>query len=269
MNGQLSVRTDAETEAAGAVAAVVASLPASLKATTGMADVVAVAGSSGWTSRAEDELRNGARGIVVVSPVAEDPAALAEAAAENNAAVVLDQQWAGNPVLADTQANVRTVLARAVAEAVLVDSVAYAAKGTDPAALLTEHLAVIFKCGLEVTGWQAVQRGPHGYVVTGRLSNGAPLAFHGVLTSSLPANAKLSILTPTGRADVVLPDPSAAWPAQVRSVLPDGATTLPTIYETAHRHAWTRLRDQLVSGASGSDLEHFATLTTLISRLTS
>lgn len=268
MTAQLSVHADADAEAAGAVAAVVSSLPVSLKPAAGTPDVVAVGGSTGWTSRAIDAIRKGARGVVVVSPVAEDPTALAAIAAENNTAVVLDQQWAGNPALAESQAKARNILACAVADAVLVDSVAYGAPGSDPDALLTEHLAAILKCGVDVTGWQAVRRNRHGYVVTGRLSNGAPLALHGVLTSSVPANAKVSILTASGRADVVLPDPYAAWPAEVRSITADGATTLPTIYETAHRHAWTRLRDQLASSTPGSDLEQFAALSSLISRLT-
>lgn len=264
MTIQLSVRADADAEAAGAVAAVVSSLPASLKPAVNTADVVAVDGSAGWTGRAAEELRNGARGVVVISPAAEDTAALAD----SSNTVVLDQQWAGNPALADSQSNVRAVLNGALAQAVLVDSVAYASPGSDPDALLTEHLAVILKCGLDVTTWRAVQRTSHGYVVTGRLSNGAPLALQGILTASVPATATMSILTASGRADVVLPNPSAAWPAEVRSVTADGATTLPTLYETAHRHTWTRLRDQLASGVPGSDLEQFAALASLVRQLT-
>jgi hypothetical protein len=264
MTEQLTVRADADAEPAGAVAAVVSSLPVSLKPAVNTADVVAVDGSAGWSGRAAEELRNGAQGVVVISPAAEDTAALAD----STNAVVLDQQWAGNPALADSQTNVRAVLNGALAEAVLVDSVAYASPGSDPDALLTEHLAVILKCGLEGREWQAVQRNRHGYVVMARLSNGAPVALQGILTSSVPANAKVSILTASGRADVVLPDPSAAWPAEVRSVTADGATTLPTLYETAHRHTWTRLRDQLASGVTGSDLEQFAVLTSLVRQLT-
>ncbi len=268
MTAQLSVQADADAEAAGAVAAVVASLPVSLKPADAAADLVAIAGSTGWTGRAGAAIRHGAKGVVVVSPQAEDAVALAAVAKQNGAAVVLDQQWAGNPVLAETQKDVRDLLAGSLAEAVLVDSVAYAAAGSDATALLTEHLAAILKCGIEVSGWKSVQRTPHGYVVAGRLSNGAPLSLHGILTSSEPATAKVAILTASGRADVVLPDPSAAWPAQVRTVTADGAKTLPSLYETAHRHAWTRLRDQVASGTPGSDLEHFAALTSTVRQLT-
>jgi hypothetical protein len=267
MTVQLSVRADAGAEAAGAVAAVVASLPVSLKPATD-ADLVAIAGSAGWTGRADDAIRRGAKGVLVVNPTAEDPAVLAGVAAEHSAAVVLDQQWAGNPLLAEAQPRVRAALAAALAGAVLVDSVAYAAAGSDPAVLLTQHLAVILKCGMDVTGWNAVQRTRNGYVVTGRLANGAPLAVQGILTSALRGTARVSILTASGRADVILPDPSAAWPAEVRTVTPEGACSLPSRYETAHRFSWVRLRDHVLSGAPGSDLGQFASLTAVIHQLT-
>ncbi|MGY4543069.1 hypothetical protein ACVWY0_002995 [Arthrobacter sp. UYNi723] len=268
MTAQLSVQADADADAAGAVAAVVSSLPVSLKPADAAVDLVAVAGSAGWTGRADAAIRHGAKGVVVVNPQAEDPAALAAIAKEQGAAVVLDQQWAGNPVLAERQKDVRDLLAKNLADAVLVDSVAHAAAGSDAAALLTEHLAAILTCGVEVSAWTPVQRTPHGYVVAGRLSNGAPLVLHGVLTSAVPATAKVSILTASGRADVVLPDPSAAWPATVRSVSSGGATTLPTIYETAHRHTWTRLRDHVASGSQSADLGQFAALYAIIHQLT-
>lgn len=267
MSTQLTVRADADAEAAGDVAAVVSSLPVSLRPAQGSTDVAAVSGSAGWGSRAADAIRDGARGVVVVGPAAEDPSALAAACTQYGAAVVLDQQWAGNPALAASQENVRRLLTEALAGAVLVDSVAYAAPGSGTDALLTEHLAVILKCGLEVSGWRLVQRNSHGYVVTGRLSNGAPLALQGILTSSFPATAKVSILTASGRADVVLPDPSAAWPAEIRSVTADGAITLPTIYQTAHRHTWTRLRDHVASGSPSGDLKQFAALSAIIHQL--
>jgi len=267
MTSQLSVRSDAEAEAAGAIGAVVSSLPVSLKPAVAEADLVGVSGSHGWTGRAAEAIRRGAKGVVVVSPAPEDPTALATIAAEHGAAVVLDQLWAGNPVFAEAQTGVRTVLTEALADPVLVDSVAYAAPESDIAALLTEHLAVILACGLDVGEWHLVQRTGHGYVVSGALPNGAPVALHGILTSAVPATAKVSVFTATGRADVVLPDPSAAWPADVRAVTPDGATTLPALYETSHRHAWRRLRDQLAVNGPNNDLERFNALAATVHQL--
>lgn len=269
MTARLAVLADADAEASGAVAAVVSSLPVSLKlAEEAPGDVAAIGGSAGWVRRAADAIRRGAKGVVVVGPAAEDPSGLTAAAAKHHAVVVLDQLWAGSPALAAAQENTHHVLTRAAMDAVLVDSVAYAAPGSDLRQLLTEHLAVILKCGLELSGWHSLQQGAHGYTVTARLSNGAPAALQGILTSGVPATAKVSILTASGRADVVLPDPSAAWPATVRSVNSGGATTLPTIYETAHRHSWTRLHDHVASGTQSADLEQFAALSAIIHQLT-
>lgn len=264
----LYVQSSPDAEAAGAVAAVVASLPVSFAPATGRPDVVAVAGHAAWTERAAGAVRNGARGVVVANPVVEDPARLAEAAAEHRASVVLDQQWAGNPAIADSRDSARKVITEALADAVLVDSVAYSAPGNDPRGLLTDHLAAALQCGLELDGLKVVQHGPSGYTLVGRLPNGAPAALHGITTASVPATATISILTSMGRADITLPDASAAWPAEVRVVTTAGAALLPTLYESAHRHSWTRLRESLGSGRPAADLERFTLLNALVNQLT-
>jgi hypothetical protein len=64
-----------------------------------------------------------------------------------------------------------------------------------------------------------------------------------------------------------LPDASAGWPAEVRSVTAAGATTFPTFYESAHRHSWRRLRAAIDSGVPEADLERFAVLTALVRHL--
>ncbi|GAA2129709.1 hypothetical protein [Arthrobacter humicola] len=267
MTTPLLVQAGPEAEQAGAVGAVVASLPVSFAPADGRADVVAVAGVPGWTASATAAVRSGVRGVVVVDPVAEDPATLAEAAAEAGAAVVLDQAWAGNPVLAESQAAVRNAIADAVADAVLLDSVAWGTPGTDPAALLTRHLGAVLACGVELEGLRVIQRNANGYTVIGSLPGGAPAALQGITTSSLPATATVSVLTSSGRADITLPDASAGWPAEVRSVTSAGAAAFPTIYESAHRHSWRRLRAAIDSGAPEADLERFAALTALVGQL--
>ena len=71
MTTQLSVSADPQAEAAGAVSAVVASLPLSPLPAAGTPepapDVVAVAGHAGWTARAAEAIRSGAKGVVVSS----------------------------------------------------------------------------------------------------------------------------------------------------------------------------------------------------------
>jgi hypothetical protein len=267
MTTPLRVQAGPDVEQAGAVGAVVASLPVSFAPAGGVPDVVALAGTAGWTAAATEAVRSGVRGVVVVDPVAEHPAALAAAAAEAATAVVLDQTWAGNPALAESQAAARTAIATALAEAVLLDSVACGVPGTDPKVLLTRHLGAVLACGVELEDLRVIQRNANGYTVIGSLPGGAPAALQGITTSSLPATATVSVLTASGRADITLPDASAGWPAEVRSVTAAGATTFPTLYESAHRHSWRRLRAAVAAGAPEADLERFAALTELVERL--
>lgn len=279
MTTQLSVYADPRAEAAGAVSAVVASLPlsfgpaaavgpAAAGAEAGTPDVIAVAGNAGWTGRAATAIRGGARGVVVSAPVAEDPAELTGAADTAGAVVVIDRQWAGNVALDPASGNVDGVVAEALKDAVLLDSVVVAAPGTDPLHLMTEQFAVLVQCGIEVKNLQMVQRNGNGYTVAGVLAGGAPVALQGILTSALPATASVSILTSTGRADVALPDPAAAWPAEVRAVTSEGATTLPTLYESPHRTSWSRIHSHLSSGNPANDLVQFTTVMSLLSQLT-
>lgn len=267
MSTPLSVHATPEAETAGAVAAVIASLPVSFAPATAAPDVTAVAGHAGWTGRAAEAIRAGSRGVVVADPAAEDPAALAATADASGAVVVLDQRWAGNPALAASHDAARTVIATALKDCVLLDSVAYGAPGEDPLALLTGHLAAVLQTGVDLDGLRVVQRSAHGYTLVGKLANGAPVALQGITTASVPATATISFLTSTGRADISLPDPAAAWPAEIRSVTAEGATALPTIYESAHRHSWRRIRQLLQAGGPSIDLQQFAALTLLIARL--
>ncbi|QCO96928.1 hypothetical protein FCN77_03320 [Arthrobacter sp. 24S4-2] len=270
MTTQLSVYADPQAEAAGAVPAVVASLPLSFAPAPASApDVTGVAGHAGWTERAAAAIRNGAKGVVVSGPVAEDPAELTGVAGAAAAVVVLDQKWAGNAALAPTSENVHGVIAAALSDAVLLDSVAVAGPGTDPLHLLTDQLAVLVQCGIEVQNVRMVQRLANGYTVAGVLAGGAPVALQGIMTSVLPATASLSILTSTGRADVVLPDPAAAWPAAVRAVTTEGATTLPTLYESSHRTSWSRVHSHISSGIPANDLAQLTSVMSLLRQLTS
>jgi hypothetical protein len=66
---------------------------------------------------------------------------------------------------------------------------------------------------------------------------------------------------------VQVPDPDAAWPAEVRVTGAHGELLLPTLYESAHRSAWRRLKDHLGAGTRPDDLAGFARLTDLYATL--
>jgi hypothetical protein len=163
--------------------------------------------------------------------------------------------------------KVHGVMSAALGEAVLLDSVAIAVPGTEPLHLLADQFAVLVQCGIEVRNVRMVRNDGNGYTVAGVLPGGAPVALQGILTSALAPAASLSILTPSGRAGVVLPDPAAAWPAEIRSVTAEGATTLPTLYESSHRTSWSRAHAHIAAGTAADDLAQFTTVLSLLSQL--
>jgi hypothetical protein len=126
---------------------------------------------------------------------------------------------------------------------------------------------VLVQCGIDVRNVRMVQCNRNGYTVAAVLGDGIPVALQGILTSVLPATASLTILTAAGRADLVLPDPAAAWPAEVRAVTAEGSTTLPTLYESSHRSTWSRVHAHLTAGTAPDDLAQLATVLSLLSQL--
>ncbi len=266
MSTQYTVAATPRAEESGAVGLAVASLPASFgpAAAGEAARISALDGTPGWTTEAIKAIDGGATGIVVVNPVPENTAALLDAAAAAGVAVVLDQRWASNPGLAGAEDAVRTVAGRAA----MLDTVATAAAGTDPERLLTEHLAAVVRVTGQLDALRVLRRGPHGYTVSGRLANGAPVSLQGVLSNSRPAGVDFRLYTDDGGVSIAVPEPLAAWPAEVRVTGPQGEILLPTLYESAHRTTWRRLKEHLDAGTLPSDLAGFARLTESIAHLT-
>ncbi|MGO4857098.1 hypothetical protein [Arthrobacter sp. 2MCAF14] len=266
MSPQYTVTATPQAEESGAVALAVASLPASFGpvAAGEAARVSAIDGAPGWTTEAVKAIAGGASGIVVVNPVPESTAALLNAVGAAGVAVVLDQRWASNPGLAGAEDAVRSVAGRAA----MLDTVATAAAGTDPERLLTEHLAAVVRVTGQLDALRVLRRGTHGYAVSGRLANGAPVSIQGVLSNSRPAGVDFRLYTDDGGVSIAVPEPLAAWPAEVRATGPQGEILLPTLYESAHRTTWRRLKEHLDAGTLTSDLAGFARLTESIAHLT-
>jgi hypothetical protein len=266
MSTQYTVAATPRAEESGAVGLAVASLPASFGpvAAGEAARISALDGTAGWTTEAIKAIDGGASGIVVVNPVPENTAALLDAAEAAGVAVVLDQRWASNPGLAGAEDAVRTVAGRAA----MLDTVATAAAGTDPERLLTEHFAAVVRVTGQLDALRVLRHGPHGYTVSGRLANGAPVSLQGVLSNSRPAGVDFRLYTDDGGVSIAVPEPLAAWPAEVRATGPQGEILLPTLYESAHRTTWRRLKEHLDAGTLPSDLAGFARLTESIAHLT-
>ncbi|MBT2565000.1 hypothetical protein J7I84_00555 [Arthrobacter sp. ISL-85] len=266
-----TVTATPQAEEAGAVALAVASLPATFgPAAEGReADVAVIAGEAGWTTEAARAVETGSRGILVVDPVPETTTQLAAAAEAAQAVVVLDLHWASNPALVGESGDpdARDAVRSALGTSSLMDSVATASPGTDPQRLLARHLAAVLAVSGQLHGVSVLRSGATGYTATGRLANGAPFTAQGVLTTARPAGVDIRLYTADGGVAVQVPDPDAAWPAEVRVTGAHGELLLPTLYESAHRCAWRRLKDHLGAGTQPDDLAGFARLTDLYATL--
>lgn len=273
MSGPYTVLASPTAREAGAVTQTVASLPATFAPAPEnaqiAADVLVVAGERGWTTEALSAVAAGARGIVVANPVPEDTTELAGAADAAGTAVVLDLRWASNPALVaeGDGPDARDAVRSALGTASLLDSIATTAPGTDPQRLLGEHLAALLAVTGPLDGVTIVRSDATGYTVAGRLANGAPFTAQGVLTAARPAGVDIRLYTADGGVAVEVPDPDAAWPAEVRVTGTHGELLLPTLYESAHRSAWRRLKDHLGAGTRPDDLAGFARLTDLYATL--
>ncbi|MEO5314575.1 hypothetical protein PV772_10735 [Pseudarthrobacter sp. CC12] len=256
---------------AGAVASAVASLPATFgpAAQDRAADVAVIAGEAGWTTEAVRAIRSGSRGILVVDPVPEGTTQLADAARAAGAAVVLDLHWASNPALINESGNpdARDAVRGGLGTASLMDSVATAAPGTDIQRLLARHFAAVLAVSGPLYGAEVLRSDASGYTVSARLANGAPFTAQGVLTGARPAGVDIHLYTADGGVAVRVPEPDAAWPAEVRATGAHGELLLPTLYESAHRAAWRRLKTHLSAGTLPADLPGFARLTDLYATL--
>ena len=273
MSGAYTVSASTTARDAGAVTETMASLPATFGPTPGnqpgTADVLVIAGGSGWTAEAAAAIAAGARGVIVANPLPEDTTELAAAAGAAGTVVVLDLRWASSPALVGEPANpdARGAVRSALGTAVLLDSVATAVPGTEPQHLLAEHLAALLAVCGPLDGVRLLRRDATGYTLGGRLANGAPFTAQGVLTAARPAGVDIRLYTADGGVAVQVPDPEAAWPAEVRVTGAHGELLLPTLYESAHRSAWRRMKDHLRAGTRPDDLAGFSRLTDLYATL--
>lgn len=264
MSKQYSVWATEEARQAGEVASVIASLPISFIPAGRESEIRAIAGHPGWVGQALTALGDGVNGLVIIRPSAEDVTQLEIAAEVARVPVVIDSRWAANPALTGIGESVRGALGKGL----LLDSVALTASGTKLTDFLAEHLAAALRfAGQELYDLRKVHQNRHGYTVSGSLANGAPVALHGIITDARPAGVSISLRTTSGAMRTMVPDPQGAWPAEVRVVTAAGETLLPTIYESAHRATWRRLKGHLERQSSAPDLADFARLNATLMNL--
>ena len=85
----------------------------------------------------------------------------------------------------------------------------------------------------------------------------SPLDLAIVASDATPPHASVRLLAPDQAVELQLPDWRSARPAQLMTVTGDGATSAPTLFESAHRAAWRRLLHHVGTGTLTEDLAHW------------
>lgn len=255
MTEQLTVLSSPEADSSGGVPQVVASLPVSLHpADGGTPALVAIAGTRGWTEKALESLSSGARGLMVIGPSIADVTALRDRAEASSVPVVLDTEWAHNPAVDAAAPH----FAAHHDENSLLEARVNAAAGADLDQVLLAQLALIRAAVEPVVSLTYARRNRHGYDALAHLASGAQASLTAVLTDALPTSAALRLIKPQHAVALALPGPATAAPGRVTVSGPEGATLLPTKWETAHRAAWRRLHALAQAGQASGDLGNFA-----------
>ena len=245
----LSVACSTVALRSGAIGPVVASLPVSLRwegaGNEVSADLVALGGGSGWPQRTVDAVAHGVRGGVVVdpSPVAPDEVPRV------SVPLVIDHRFASNPAVASAAHHFAGWPADALVEvSVLLSNPA------DAARMLLDQLATLRWLGLPPVSLERLTWSPGGYHLRGSAASGAPLLLSAHVTTGAPSQLRVRALAPELAIELTVPDPSTARPAVVVRTTSDGATTQPTVWESAHRATWRRLHAAVVDGIPTDDL---------------
>lgn len=253
MTTQLTVFASAEADTAGRIAETVASLPVSLHPGTEGADLVGVAGESGWTEAAAEAIRSGARGVLVVDPVAEDVTALGAQAEDAGVPVVLDSPWAHNPAVLEAAA----VLAERNDADTLLDVRVDGPLGADLDRLLLGQLALVRAVAAPVVKLRFDRRNRTGYDAIGELASGARVNLSAILSDGLPAGATVRVIRAKDAVRLAVPHPGTAVPGHLVVSDESGATLRTTKWESAHRVAWRTLHELVVDGGTVAELAAF------------
>jgi len=250
----LRVRVD-DTAHSRQIGEVLASLSVSLRPAAATAELVAIGGEAGWPVRTMAAINGGALGILVVDPAVEDVDQLSEVAANSGVLIVIDRPFAGNPAIPVAAG----CFSRGADPAELIESRMTVPVGTDLTRSAMDQFSLIRATADALSACETLIWNASGYVLHGRFNDGRRAVLSATTTDAVPRSAWLRALRPDGAVELLLPDPATARPAQAIVTATDGATLLPTIYETAHRASWRRLH-RLVTGTGepAADLSDLA-----------
>lgn len=264
MSAALGVAADEAARRSGDIPAVIASLPVSLRPDRTGAELVGIDGAAGWVAAALAAVNGGARGLVVIDPVAEDVAALANAAQQKRVAVVIDRPFAGNPAVQAVREHFATV----GGQHALLECTVTAPRGADLTRILMDQLALVGALAHQLASARALDWTPRRYAVAGLTADSRRVRLVGICTDARPPTAVVRQLGEDGSVRLNLPNPDTARPGHATVTTPDGAKLLPTLFETAHRVAWRRLVRLVHAGGQPDDMALFAHDSSIATALT-
>lgn len=249
----ITIAADAEARVTGALTWVAASLPAKLHLVEDHADVRAVNGTAGWVERADQALREGAHGVVVIAPEAEGIEALRNTAAERNVFVILDQRWRSNTAVIQARDAVSTLdTPISFAEiAVHVPAAEEIERATHESVQIAHHLLG------SVENLRVLHRQPRTVLLSGTVEGGAPLTITIAVGPAIGGPLRARVVTLSGGVHLCVPDPGAAAPGIVTIVNADASSTLPARWESAHRTSWLRVIAAVEGSEHPNDLREF------------
>jgi hypothetical protein len=253
MTAALEVCSSDAARRAGDIDAVVASLPVSLRFGATGTDLVAVDGQTGWPAAALQAIEGGAKGLVIIDPTAEDVADLVSLARRRGVPVVIDYPFAGNPAVPVVAPYFNDGDDRYA----LLECTVTARLGADLVRVLIDQLALVGALAVQVGNAKVLDWTTRRYVISGLLADGRRARLTGICTDVGPPTATVRMLRADGSVELTVPNPETARPAHATVVTPDGAKSLPTLFETAHRLAWRRLARLVHDGGQASDLANF------------
>ncbi|TFD20092.1 hypothetical protein [Cryobacterium sp. TMS1-13-1] len=254
MTTQFAVTASSAADKAGDIAQVIASLPVSLHQAFAAADLVGIAGGDGWVDAAKHAIESGARGVLIVDPVAFDVVALIKQADAAGVPVVIDATWTHNPAVA---ASADAFVEHCDADG-FIEARVNVPLGSDIERVLLNQLSLVRTVVSPISRLRFARKNSRGYDALADLVGGASASLSAILSSSGPVSATLRILQSETSVEVELPSPVSAAPGSVIVSGPEGATLLPTQWETAHRAAWRRLHGLVDAGELSRDLAGFA-----------
>jgi hypothetical protein len=249
---QLTVALDTSDSAAAALhRAVLATLPQRFlitrKRVDECADIVVVSGREpSWVDRVGLAIDAGAKGILLATPTAADPAQV-RTLATGGLVVAVDIRCAPDPGWAAAVSDI-TVDAR---NASLIDSVVTVQDATEGALFtgLVEQLALVRSLLGSFDRLRCIHRTAHQHALVGH-SGRAAVSLTAVASKTAGSTLRMDVLSAARRWRARFDHTALARPTEITLYDGNGALSRPLLYASGHRATWMQLHAAITEQSS-------------------